>query len=78
MGGKIEMEQRDYLIGTVVKPIRNWCRVIHEVGEKVMVRHWREDHRTCTIIEDKEGLVCHVGISIDKIKLDPPRKRRKT
>ena len=61
--------ERKILTGTVLKPIRNWDSVVHEVGKKVVVRHWREDYRTCTV-ENEDGSCCQVGVPIDKIKLD--------
>jgi len=61
--------------GTVVKPIRNWCRVVHDVGKKVVVRHWREDFRTCTV-ENKDGTECQVGVPLSYIKLHKHRGKQ--
>ena len=55
--------------GTVIKPIRNWCRVVYKVGCIVVVRHVREDFRTCTI-QKKDGTGCYTGVPLDRIKIN--------
>lgn len=63
--------KRTVLLGTVVKPIRNWCRVIFKPGDKVAVLHWREDLQTCTVKHRNEkDKRCWTGVSIDHIELD--------
>jgi len=61
-------------IGIVAKPIRNWCRVVHDVGKKVVVRHWREDEGTCTV-ENKDGTGCQIGVPLCHIRLNKPKSK---
>lgn len=61
--------ERTVSTGTVLKSIRNWNCIVHKVGKRVVVRHWREDYRTCTV-ENDDGSCCQVGVPIEKIKLD--------
>ena len=50
---------------TVLRPIRNYRReLLHDVGDTVIIRHWSEVMRTCTVL-DKDGADCQTGIPIE-------------
>lgn len=68
--------KRTVVTGTVVKPIRNWCGIVHDVGKKVVVRHWRNDFGTCTV-QNKDGSCCRVSVPIGSIKLNRTKKDQK-
>ena len=49
----------------VVKPILNWNRkILHEIGDTVVVENWSEVLRTCTVL-DKDGAGRKIGIPIE-------------
>jgi hypothetical protein len=60
--------KRKALRATVVKPIRNWKSILHEIGKIVEVRHWSEVLGTCTVMDD-DGVDCQTGVPIEKLEL---------
>ena len=48
----------------VVRPIRKSnCEILHDSGDIVVVKHWSEVLRTCTVMDD-DGVDCQTGIPI--------------
>jgi len=53
------------IMAKAIRPIRNYRReLLHDIGDTVIVLHWSEVLRTCTVL-DKDGADCQTGIPIE-------------
>jgi len=52
---------------TVLDPIRDGFKIVHNIGDEVEIRHWNQAG-TCTVM-NKDNNGCLTGIPIEKLKI---------